>query len=67
MGNTADVDGLGRSGVPFGHKVKSFSRDPSRCFGRWLDMSLESKGEIWAERTSGGHQHRDGVESLEMG
>ena len=46
---------------------KAFIGDPSRRIRRWLDMSLESRGDVWVEKTSGNHQHRDGVESLEMG
>ena len=30
-------------------------------------MSLESQGDVCVEKTSGNHQYKDGVESLEMG
>lgn len=65
MGKSLRVEG---QGSPFGHvTLQIFMRDPGGCIvDGWLSMDLRPWREVWVEWTSGSHQHRDGLESLEM-
>lgn len=65
MGKSLRVEG---QGSPFGHvTLQIFMRDPGGCIvDGWLPMDLRPWREVWVEWTSGSHQHRDGLESLEM-
>lgn len=65
MGKSLSVEG---QGSPFGHvTLQIFMRDPGGCIvDGWLPMDLRPWREVWVEWTSGSHQHRDGLESLEM-
>lgn len=65
MGKSLRVEG---QGSPFGHvTLQIFMRDPGGCIvDGWLPMDLRPWREVWVEWTSGSHQHRGGLESLEM-
>lgn len=64
MGKSLRVEG---QGAPFGHvTLQIFMRDPGGCIvDGWLPMDLRPWREVWVEWTSGSHQHRGGIESLE--
>lgn len=64
MGKSLSVEG---QGSPFGHvTLQIFMRDPGGCIvDGWLPMDLRPWREVWVEWTSGSHQHRGGIESLE--